>query len=152
MVSAKGIIVVVIIQFWIYIDKFYCIRLIWFIIIQKSICNIVLWQITASTMTQHNDFMNLDQFYIKTTTQTTMCFSDCSIWILSHQLHHSMSRLDIINESFSWSFSLKIGEILLVTRINGWIINIKLILIDQSHPIIIFMINNTKVIKWYPVC
>ena len=42
---------------------------------------------------------------------------------------------------------LKIGEILLISIINGWIINISLILIDQSHPIIVFMINNTKVIK-----
>lgn len=49
-------------------------------------------------------------------------------------------------------FSLKIGEILLVTSINGWIINISLILIDQSHPIIVFMINNTKEIKWFPLC
>ena len=49
-------------------------------------------------------------------------------------------------------FSLKIGKILLIAIINGWIINISLILIDQSYPIIVFMINNTKEIKWFPLC
>ena len=68
---------------------------------------------------------------------------DCLIlsidWILS--MNHSIDYLSLIN--------CKMRIILIMS--NGWIIIINLILIDRSYPIILFMINNTKEIKWYSI-
>ena len=79
----------------------------------------------------------------------TVCFSDCSIWILSNRLHDIIHRLDIINESFYRLFIIdnwKIPKKILIMS-NGWIIIINLILIDRSYPVILFMIHNTKEIN-----
>ena len=100
-------------------------------------------------MIQHNDFMYLDRFNCKTITENTVCFSDCSIWILSNRLHDIIHRLDIINESFYRLFIIdnwKIPKKILIMS-NGWIIIINLILIDRSYPVILFMIHNTKEIN-----
>ena len=68
---------------------------------------------------------------------------DCMIlsidWILS--INHSIDDISLINR--------KILIILIMS--NDWIIIINLILIDRSYPIILFMINNTKEIKWYSI-
>ena len=56
-------------------------------------------------------------------------------------INHSIDYLSLINR--------KILIILIMS--NGWIIIINLILIDRSYPIILFMINNTKEIKWYSI-
>ena len=68
---------------------------------------------------------------------------DCMIltidWILS--IYHSIDVLSLMIEKYLKS----------TNQSNGWIIIINLILIDRSYPIILFMINNTKEIKWYSI-
>ena len=111
---------------------------------------------------QFNDRFQLIQW----SNVTITCISIDSIAKLSLRIQcisvivpFGIYRIDCMILSIDWvlsmnysidNISLMIGKYLKSTnQSDGWIIIINLILIDRSYPIILFMINNIKEIKWY---